>query len=186
MFDEKEIKAYQSISAPDELRERVLSVGNSSARRNIQHRVRAFAAMAAGLILLVGLPVYVLRNISEPEILLRGELLTADVISIVDESAVPAEASARSTPTFSVPLELELKRETEISVTEGVMRVTDPETGELLYTGTEFTSKGNVIVNWSTVVPDEKHTYYMTLKDGINSSEVILSYDGYWTISCKN
>lgn len=187
MFDKKEIEAYKSITAPDELRERVFSTAvkdNSEAKRIIQHRI---GAAAAGLIILVGLPVYMLRSSAKPEILLFGDPLTADGIAIIEESAVPAEASARSTPTFSVRLELELKCKTEISVTEGIMTVTDPETCELLYTGTEFTAESDMFtVNWSTDVPDDSTTYYMTLKDGINNSEVILSYDGYWSISCKD
>lgn len=187
MFEKREIEAYKSITAPDELRERVLSADYSVARRSIQHKIGALVAMAACMILIVGLPMYVLRSSAKPEILLHGEPLTADGIAIIEESAVPAEASARSTPTFSVQLELELKCETEISVTEGIITVTDPETLERLYTGTEFTSDSDVItINWSTEVPGDSTTYYMTLKDGINNSEIILSYDGCWTISCKD
>lgn len=190
MFDKKEIEAYKSITAPDELRERVFSTAANNifeSKRTIQRKIGAVAAAAAGLIILVGLPVYMLRSSAKPEILLFGDPLTADGIAIIEESAVSAEASARSTPTFSVRLELELKCKTEISVTDGTMTVTDPETCELLYTGTEFTAESDVFtVNWSTDVPDDSTTYYMTLKDGINNSEVIMSYDGYWSISCKD
>ncbi len=190
MFNKKKIEAYKSITAPDELRERVFSTAAkeiSERKHSIQHRIGSVAAMAAGLLLIVGLPVYMLRSNAKPGILLYGEPLSADSISILDESAVPASASTRSTPAFSVSLELELKCKTEISVSEGIITVTDPETCELLYTGTEFTAESDVFtVNWSTDIPDDSATYYMTLKDGINNSEVILNYDGFWTISCKD
>lgn len=129
MFQEKEIKAYQNLKAPDSIynrvQESVLSQSiDEKAHENkiIRMRViRVISTIAACLILVVGIG-FMNRNDSV-KIVLNGQNLETKVL-FYDIS--PA-SDLRSSPIFSVPLELDIHAETKLSVSYGMMRFSEDE-----------------------------------------------------------
>ncbi len=193
MFDERKIEAYKSITAPDELRERVLNTAQTSAdsslrKRTITHKVCSAAAMAAGLMLVVGLPMYMLNKGSAPEVSFNGQLLTADRISVSEINSGVSVASTRSCTTAEIPLELDIDRRTEISLSGGTMKISQPDTDTVLYSGADYSTDSDVNIQWRIDALESSQTYCMTLDDNKNTYEITLSYDeaaGEWNLSCE-
>ncbi len=193
MFDERKIKAYKNITAPDELRERILNAPQTSEnsglhKHSITHKVCRLAATAAGLMLVVGLPIFMLNKDSAPEVSFNGQQLTAEKISVSGINFGASVASTRSCATAEIPLELDIDRPTEISLTGGIMKILQPDTDSSLYNGINYTTDCDVSIQWSIDALETSQKYCMTLDDNKNTFEITLSFDeaaGEWNLSCE-
>lgn len=129
MFQEKEIKAYQNLKAPDSIYNNIqesLHTQSTDDKLNENkiikmHIIRVITTIAACLILVVGIR-FMNRNDSV-KIVLNGQNLETQVL-FYDIS--PA-SDLRSSPIFSVPLELDIHTETKLSVSYGTMRFSENE-----------------------------------------------------------
>lgn len=127
MFQEKEVKAYQNLKAPDILYNRIeVLMQDESVKRKVkqvkQKRIlRMVCTIAACMILVIAIG---LSNHNTPTgIILNGQKLETSVW-FYDIS--PA-SDLRSSPIFSVPLELDIQSKTKLSVSYGTMRFLDGE-----------------------------------------------------------
>ncbi len=119
MFSEKQINAYKNISAPNELRSKVMSASAGKKRFSIMHTVSAVAAVAACFALIAA--VVLTMQSPTPEIVCNGQVLEESVL-FYDIS--PA-SDMRASPVFSVPFEFILGSDTNISVSYGRMILSD-------------------------------------------------------------
>ncbi len=127
------------IAEADERRTR----GAKITARSLVRNVYRYGAVAACLMLAVGL--LIAGNIGGQDVLLYGE-------SIADSPRTVAEymplAMAHYVETvrvadLSLPLELEFKKQTTLTLTEGSLLVLD-KNGETLYEGGEYVANGSV------------------------------------------
>ncbi len=107
------------------------------------NKLTRFGGMAACMLLVVG--ALLLGTLRSPEILLYGEEITQSARMIneylpraVTYSVSPAEIAAQT-----IPMELEFKRSTVLTVTDGEMIVLDNK-GDVIYQGDEYVAKGSV------------------------------------------
>lgn len=193
MFSDKQINDFRCIKAPDELRQRVLSDTDalntrSSSAGKIRHRVFAFStAVAAVLVLAVGLPLGKAFSDARPVVSFNHTTLTSSPVPAVD-SSVPAVASARNIGTLTVPVELELKRETSISVSDGSFTWINSEMSAELPAVTSLRLDGSVALEWSVPCDNTDEIYVMSLENKLSKCDITLAYDNsadLWKISCE-
>ena len=85
---------------------------------------------------------------------------------------------------FTVPLEIEVREHTEISVSGGYLQVFDNEGSSLLYEGEAFSTEENVRVFWTVENDGTAARFEMSVEGGKTADTVILTYDdSEWKIS---
>ena len=165
MFSDKEIQAYKKISAPPEV---LCKIKSSTENRKVFPRmafVRAAGALAACVAIVIALAIF-LRTPS-PDIVCNGQELSD---SIVFYDITPASDMREST-VFSVPFELYLSEDTDISVSFGNLVDADGETLE------KTLKKGKVEALWLLNGSDRPETCEMVLEGKKNTTVITLIYD---------
>lgn len=132
MFNEQERTAYQSIRAPQELYEKVMT-----AKKPARHWARYAPVVAAACLALVVTAGFLFRR-NDPVILVQGEPL----VSSVEYYDISPASEMRSSPTVTVPLELELPKADLVSVTVGKLYVNG------VAAGNELMVSDKVQVSW--------------------------------------
>ena len=159
MFSEEKIRAYRSVKAPETLRDAVLA---SSQRENGTRSVgKWMLPVAACLVLCVSLW---LLNPWQTEISVRldGKPLEETVtLEIADASPL-----RRSAPSISVPVELELGKEVEISVSKGKLILEGKEPASTLTVG------GTVAFVWE--IPSKDGAFPCTMELDENGSKTVI------------
>lgn len=176
MFEKSTIEAYRQVKAPVELKERVMESYQTKPANVINLRLyKTLSVIAACLILILSGTAF--GNRENVSILYNGEQLTGQpmIISEVGDEAAQGVAMAsleRSMPvTMCVPLEIETTQEATITAFAGEMQIFSSDTGELLFTGTEYLASDTVSVEWyveseqeaSVCIASEKTEYVVRL-----------------------
>ncbi len=195
MFDEKEIEAYRSISAPSDLRERVLSsyVAEKPVKRNFSGTIRMVSNLAACLILVIALSVFAVGNFGDVSVSVSGqEILPDSAVSIHAEEIVAPlsvqQTEKSVTPSVAFPILLNLSEKTEISVSDGELQTTNDADGSMT-SCTALTADGETLIYWSIDPGAQEKAFVLTLRSALKSETIILSYDeigNVWTISREN
>lgn len=196
MFDKKEIEAYQNISAPDDLRERVLSAceEGGSGKRGFAGMVRMLSALAACFVLVAVFSVFAIGNFGTFSVSVDGKTLTENGMTLAANEGDVAPLAMRMLSGKEVPLLFTLSEKTEFSVSGGTMRMFDPETNALLASGSTLVAENDVMIRW-TVLAEADETenavlsFEMTVRRGKKSDTVLLTYDAAsqdWTILRKD
>ncbi len=150
MIDPKQVDAYRQIKAPDTLKQRVMESAELRAKPITLNRQwqKALGGVACLVIVCIA-AFFMMRPTPGAEVLYEGEPLSAEVISITPAMAAKAVPFGEKMVTpIGIPLEIKLSRETKISVSGGELQVYDPESGELLFVGTDLTAAKNMQVRW--------------------------------------
>ncbi|MBQ8497145.1 MAG: hypothetical protein IJ489_06820 [Clostridia bacterium] len=191
MFDEKEIEAYRKISAPDGLRERVLSscAEYPKARRNLPAMLRTISSAAACLALVVVLSVFTMGRFGDASVSVSGDaILPESSVSVYPEHGVAplsAQPTGKSIPAVSFPIALSLSEKTKITVSAGEMQMTD-DTDESVSFGSALTADGEILIHWYVNPNDTENAFVMTLRGALKSETLTLAYNEIndtWTIS---
>lgn len=172
MFSENQIKEYKSISAPEELRQKVLSMKKAEKKQAFKVRNIGIYAAAACLVLVISLSgVFGGNDFSAS---FNGQKLDSGAVTVQTDSGI-AMLDARSLDELSVDIEIETSKNAEIEVSDGSIQISDTETGEVS-DNTSF--KGKKIVRWTIANADESETYEMTVTFKNGKTETItLEYD---------
>lgn len=188
MFDEKEIKAYREISAPANLRERVLSspADIPLARRNFSGMLRMVSSAAACLVLVIVLSVFAVGNFGDVSVSISGENLLPESSAPVypEHGVAPLSAQPKGksiTPSVSFPIALSLSGKTEISVSDGELKSED---GAVSF-GTVLTADDDILIHWFINPDDTENAFVMTLRGALKSETLTLSYNestDTWTL----
>lgn len=156
------------IAEADERRTRGAKITARTLARNIYR----YGAVAACLILAIG--VLIAGNIGGQDVLLYGESI-ADSPRTVQEYMPLALAHIVDTinaPDVQIPLELEFKKETKLTLTSGTMLVLDTN-GETLYEGSEYAAIGST--SMIVTLPGDTEECIIETDRGYN---IVLTQDG--------
>lgn len=178
MFDENQKKAYSSIKAPDELRDRVFSSAEPEKKKDnvlvFRSRVSRFVAMAA-CVVLVAVAVFTVFTDNGIEVSINGTDFGENVSLALTETDAPALARAFSPAEVSVNLDLD--GGALITVDSGCFDVVGEGNGL-----TEFSAEEDVELVWKS---DGMEKSVMTVDYGKKSCILILEYDGEWKVTRK-
>ena len=156
------------IAEADERRSR----GSKITSRSLMRNAYRWGSIAACMILAV--VVLITATLSGQDVLLYGESI-ADSPRTVSEYMPLALAHIVETleaPDVQIPLELEFKKETKITLTSGSMIVLD-ENGDTLYDGTEYLASGSVSL--IVTLPGDAEECIIETDRGYN---IVLTQDG--------
>lgn len=160
MFSNDQKEAYRNIQAPEELYQKVVE---SKQPRRLK-LVPLLSGLAACLALVVVLGLFLRPG--GPEIVLNGQKLE-DIIVFYDISPT----DVRSSPLFSVPVELELPRKAEITVSHGSMTV---DGGAPV---TSLTASSSVTVWWQIERSEVMPVCEMVIRDSKGTTLITLNYN---------
>lgn len=169
MFNKSQLEAYSSIKAPHELYEKVTKEKSNKSKIYL---IPLVSSLAACLILIFGVAVFNGSNYS-PEVYIAGSELTRENTVIADASTSVYARSA----SVHIPVELNLSKKTEISVSDGLMVLQNGETAD------KVTLKGSVAFVWELDLPAEEVQRTLTLKCFGGTSNINLTQytDGSYT-----
>ncbi len=151
MISENEKNKYQSIKAPEELKQRIANdIKNIQPSEKKKSNRRIIEAIAA-CILVVFMVGFVGVGINSAPVYLNGEVFYGEEINLPQSSMVQ-----RASVDGGKVIEIDCRFETKFSAENGEFTLTDRETGEVIYTGNEYSVKGKVLVSVS--VPEGEET----------------------------
>lgn len=146
---------------------------------------KTLGALAAGFVLIVS-AAFLFRSGGETTIRVSGQKLTARSVTVEQEDpgAAVRAYSLEPVTAFTVPMEIEVRGHTEISVSGGNLQVFDSEGYSLLYEGEAFSTEEDVRVFWTVETDGAAARFEMSVEGGKNADIVILTYgDSGWKIS---
>jgi len=164
MFNQREQEAYKNISAPDELYFRTKKAIQNKKRSS--HKVIIGIACAAACLITV-FSINLFNTARMPQIKLNGLELESSV-SFYDIS--PA-SDMRTSPSLSVPVEIELNESSEVSVSYGTMTVDDNSPCE------SIRLKDSHIIWWNINRGEEIPECQMRIEGEDNTTIITLKYD---------
>ena len=185
MFNQKEIQAYRAISAPSDLRDKVLSSCAEQPLRKKDSRfyMKWVSSIAACFALVAVLSVFAAGEYGHVSVSLSGgELVKERAVVYVPEDGVQPLSMQRELAETVIPISLD--GHAEISVSDGIMNVIRSDTNEILYTGTEYSMDGKTLVHWTVCADDTARVYEMTVRGIFDTEKIILAYDesdNVWT-----
>lgn len=146
---------------------------------------KTLGALAAGFVLMVS-AAFMLRPGGEPTIRVCGQKLTAQSVTVeqADPGAAIRAYSLEPVTFFTVPMEIEVRGHTDISVSGGNLQVFDSEGYSLLYEGEAFSTEEDVRVFWTVETDGSAARFEMSVEGGKAADTVILTFDesGEWKI----
>ncbi len=151
--------------------------------RSLMRNAYRWGSIAACMILAVA--VLIAANIGGQDVLLYGE-------SIADSPRTVSEYMPRSVAYYyedtiqvediSLPLELEFKKETTLTLNEGVMLVLD-KNGDTVYEGNEFVANGSVSI--IVTIPGMTEEAVINTSRGYNIVLTRNSESGIWYVNIE-
>lgn len=161
MFKEQELNTYRSICAPEELYEKVM------AAKKPQRPWQRYATglVAACLVLALGAGFFFRGG--SPDIIVNGQPLESSVV-YYDLSTT---AEMRTSPVVTVPVELELTRNAQITVTEGQLSLDGKSSGKTL------SASASVTLLWEIPREEETLSCEMHIDDGKAVTILTLTYE---------
>ncbi|MBR4869259.1 MAG: hypothetical protein IKU12_00590, partial [Oscillospiraceae bacterium] len=182
MFDERAVSAYRSITAPSELKEKVMAAQKSAKtaeeqkKRKTLRLTRQLSAAAACLVLMVG----VWSMTRE-----QGSLESGIRAEVVDYETPGMVRMAEIGP-VTVKLNVEFPEGAQLSCREGELLVQGEEDLTLISRGSAWRVDGDALVLWQVPAFDTAQTFELTVDAETGSVTVVLSYDtaeNCWAVS---
>lgn len=180
MIDKKDIDAYLSIKAPDELRDRVLSE-QTKKHNHIQPIVRVCYGLAA--VFAVMIAVFVFYPSARADVYVDGSPIGDEGIVISQTQNPNARMMPMSAASeYPIPLKIQTKAKTSVAVNCGSIRLPDSNDTAESVTVSEDTE----LVWWFT--PDGNDSYILTVKTkGKTDSYCIsLNSQAQWVLTKNN
>ena len=189
MIDEKDIMAYRSIKAPSELKSRILAdcEAETGAKRTIggafsnRAFVRSLSALAACLVLAVGIFSLTRMNSSYVTISYEGNVLSEEQLVLGNPGTAMARMLPESNAMVGIPLEIEVRRDAVITVSGGTL-YDESEDGEAVSKGSRMEIENDSKIWWVIdgeaqyelkVNADGKETVYILQINDITPNGVI-------------
>ena len=193
MFDPKEIEAYRKISAPVDLKDKILSSCTDAApkKRNLHEYRKWISSIAACFVLVAVLAVVGVGNYGAVSVSVSdSELGKEQSVTYVPNDGVQSISVYReSVKTADAVIPLLFDGHAELSVSGGVMNIVDTkDTEKVLYSGTEYSMDGKTLVCWAISADDDAYAFEMTVQGTFQTEYILLTYDSandIWTVSRK-
>ena len=185
MFDEKQTNAYKNITAPLELRERVLNAEKQptvSGKTSSLKPLRNIAALAACVCLIVAAGIIFNTN-NSVSVSMNGTSLSVNEVALNTARAAYSTAAANEKETLEIPLELTLTGKTSITANDGVILNSSYEE----CCEQTFNEETKSII-WMLNADREKE-YTLEIASENDSCTVMLIFnnaENLWKISCTN
>ena len=192
MFDNKEIEAYRSISAPADLRNRVLSFDTEERKpaRNTARMIRRVSTLAACLVLMICFSAMAITSMGAVGISVSGDALEKnETMTVLENGVAPLSYDKRSLSQVEIPMTLAIEHETAITVSGGALCIVEEETDEIRETvlsGTVYRTDSPESLIWTVSADAEQKEFEMTLKSRFKTETITLAFDehtGAWVIS---
>ncbi len=187
MFDPKKISAYRSISAPDGLRDKVLSscANVTPQKKSPMSYMKWASSLAASLVLVVLLTVFAANEYGSFSVSTGGGELPRErsVAYVPDEASQGISLLSES---GEAVISLAIDGRVTLSVSEGTLYVVSPDGEEILFEGTEYDAEGETSVHWSVPTDDTTKTFEMTARGAFKTEKFLLAFDESaltWTIT---
>ena len=185
MFNEKQTNAYKNITAPMELRERVLNTEKQptvSGKTSSLKVVRNIVTLAACVCFIVAVG-FGLNSGKTFTVSMNGTSLSQEAKPLSLARASYSVAAADEKEALEIPLELTLTGSTKISVNDGVILNSSYEE----CCEQSFSEEKTDII-WK-LNADREETYTLEIESEKDSCTVMLIFnnaENLWTISCTN
>ena len=181
MSDERLREQYLEIKAPDELYERIMNAEPTRENKAVIIPFRSIVAMAAALAVIIATGFILTMSGSDPTVYMGSERLTGEITLTQAEN--DGIMLARMGNEISCEMTLELKRETTVELTQGLLL---SQTGEvLLAEGEQTVFTDDIFCKWVVPAADEEMTYSLSLSDKNGTHLINLYFDKQtdnWTV----
>ncbi len=187
MFDQKEIEAYRKITAPDTLRDKVMSsCADTAPRKNAPlFYMKRISAIAACFVLVAVLSVFAAQNFGGYSVAIASGELPRERSVAYDPASEPAPlAIAREADEAVITLSIDGR--CELTVSDGTLYLADEENGELTDHGPRCEVGGETLVHWTVRADDKTQTFEMTVRGTFKTEKLILQWDEAgmtWTLT---
>ncbi len=187
MFDPKEISAYRSISAPDGLRDKVLSscANVTPRKKSPMSYMKWVSSLAASLVLVALLTVFAANEFGSFSVSTGdGELPRERSVAYVPDEA--SQGISLLSESGEVVISLAVDGNVTLSVSEGTLYIVSPDGEEILFEGPEYDAEGKTSVYWSVPTDDAAKTFEMTARGTFKTEKLLLAFDESqmkWTIT---
>ena len=161
MFDSEQTDAFRSISAPMELKEKVLALEQKKPHNN-RRIILSISSAAACLLLVAAIPLLSRLPQKNPAFTVNGTAIGSDALLLNENNSGIMAASARTVQKYMAEISAEFPENTVITVSDGSLELTDTDTNEFISSGAECTAKGNITIRWIVDLPTENTQYYLT------------------------
>ena len=168
MFSDKEIQAYKKISAPPELYSEIKSSAVTKNRFASPVLIKTMGAVAACLVIAVAVMIFAQKP--EHSIVCNGQELR-DSVLFYDISPVSDMREFTASPKIAIPFELDLREDTEITVSQGETVTADGKVIE----GT--VKEGKIELWWEIPKSNSDISCEMMLKGEKSTTVITLTYD---------
>ena len=176
MFDKEQVKAYKSITAPEEMKSRVMSACAAPVKKNSK-AVYRYSSIAACLAIIIAVSL-VFGGMGSVSVSLDGAVITDSGVPVV------TAVSAMSRSMTGIFLEAELDGKTEIKTEDGNVYVYDIATGEAIE---GKTNAAKVSIVWDIVPTDTEKTYVLIFENSRGATEITLLFNetAGWMLCCN-
>lgn len=186
MFDKEQSAAFVSITAPDELKEKILAMEQGSKRK--PHIIIGICA-AACLLILAAIPLSGRLLQKNPVFYANGTIIESDALLLSESGGASMATFARSVPKYTAEISAEFPEKTVLTVSDGTMELVSLDSTEVIGGGTECTTEGGIIIRWIVDIPENTAEYYLTADTNGDKQRFVLYYDfgkAAWYIMQKN
>ncbi len=152
MKEQDFIRMYKDIKAPSSLHDSVfkleedIMVKNKIKSRRILRNL--ISGSAACFILITALTFFLNTKTSEPQVLYGGTVIGSEPVTIVSDEASAVSFGMKHISRSGIPLDISVKKEAKVSVSDGKLLVFDSKSGELLSVVTDITVDSDTSVKW--------------------------------------
>lgn len=195
MFDKKTIDAYKSIGPSDKMKENILRQYAEHKKKSVYSRLRPMAGIAACFIVVLLAVSYYGSN---PSLTIKseGEKVSGVPMAVTLED-VPYTQSAQSISMFrmvevamnSIALEIDIGKQTEISVSGGTLLLNNAELGKAVYAGETCIVDTSSLVYWSIDGLSQTDVFTLSLITNGETTNLLLTFDknsASWMLAYAN
>ncbi len=185
MFNEKQTNAYKNITAPLELRERVLNTENRPTvfgKTSSLKQIRNIATLAACICLIVAVGIIFNSN-NSVSVSMNGASLSQEAKPLNTARASVAAAQSLEEEIIEIPLEITLSGKTDITANDGKILNSSYEV-----CNEQTFEEEKISIIWQLSANREKE-YTLEIESKKDSCTVMLIFnnaENLWKISCTN
>lgn len=165
MFSKEEIDAYKKISAPNELKEKVEKSALNKRSLQMTSLLKIAPAFAACIVLVVSMNLFLKSK--SVDIFVNGHKLEESILFY----DISPTADMRTSPIYSVPVEVTIEREANLSVSHGNMTVDGGVPTE------NMNVSGQIMVWWNIERSDKMPKCEMKIEQNGKITLIILEFD---------
>lgn len=160
IIDRDSIERYQSIKAPERIKEKIERLEHSKKQRTSFFNYKTYAGLVASCALVLGIYSYG-QGQSVNGLIIQQQVVDSNPICVSQEQTDKLRL-ARMEPFLTIPIELEQDQNVQLKVSGGVLEVTNTK-GLIVKESQKVTKSENESVNWKVPEQSEAKEYLLTV-----------------------